>query len=264
MPSLINVLSVTNNSHVKGPFHVIRWYIVKQNRTNVLNATRHFQTPQRFCVIKELTLAKSPINVHSVTRNSQISHPFRVIRRLTSRRSRLNVTNVTRHSGMPQLLSVIRRFTSRRRRITLIDPTNVLFVMDNFLTGHLFCNTKSSTPETSLTNAVCVVKAIGLNQGKFNTRWSTALRDLTNVGFVRKPFDFPPMSISTREANIALNSNLPVLFAVSVFFEVGSLKNTPNSFTKQRSLVSQRSHVVNLLTAISLNKKGHSIAVNAN
>ena len=123
-------------------------------------------------IIKELTLARSPTNVHNVTRNSQISHPFRVIRRLAWRGSRLNVPNVSRHSEMLQLLSVIRRFTSRRRRIALIDPTSVLFVMDNLLTSHFFCNTKRSTraPEKSLTNAVCMVKATRLNLGKFSTR----------------------------------------------------------------------------------------------
>ena len=46
-----------------------------------------------------------------------------------------------------------------------------------------------------------------------------ALRDLTNVVCVRKPFDFQAMSITTREANIAMNSNLLVIFAVNVFFE---------------------------------------------
>ena len=136
----------------------------------MLNVTRNFHTPQHFRVIKELTLARSPINAHSVAESSQISHRFHVIRRFTSRRGLLNVPNVTRRSGMLLLLSVIRRSTSRRRRIALIDPISVHFVKESFLTSHLFCDTKSSTPEINLTSAVCVVKVIEPKQGKFNTR----------------------------------------------------------------------------------------------
>jgi len=71
---------------------------------------------------------------------------------------------------MLQHLNVIRRFTSRKKHITLINPTSVLFAMENLLSSHLFCDTKSFTTKTSLTNAGCVVKGIDHNLGKFNTR----------------------------------------------------------------------------------------------